>query len=100
MDKEFALQVSAMLGAHERLIRDLILARIEREEGPLDAIESYIERIRNIAIFVDRLNVHATESDQLNQMITEAIERTLNGVRKEIMDRLRLEHQQKNRPAE
>jgi hypothetical protein len=50
MDKEFALQVSAMLGAHERLIRDLILARLEREEGPLDAIESYIERIRKLDV--------------------------------------------------
>ena len=100
MEKEFALQVSAMLGAHERLIRDLILARVEREEGPLEVIESYIARIREIAIFVDQPSVHAAESDQLNQMMSEAIEATLKGVRKEIMDRLQREHQQKNRPAE
>jgi hypothetical protein len=96
--KRFDLELSAMLGAHERLIRDLIVNVIGRMPHPLDEIEAYIERMQAIPSFVESLGIHPVEADQLNQMISENVERTLLGARKDLLEALRQAHQRRHRP--
>jgi hypothetical protein len=97
--KKYDLEVSAMLGAHERLIRDLLARVLQKEPDPLTVIEGLIEEMRERSIFAQVSEANAVESDQLNQMISEAIDRTLTGARKQILDKLREEHQRKNKPV-
>jgi len=96
--KKFALEVSAMLGAHERLIRDLFVNVIGRLDDPLTVIESYIQDLKSKSAVAIVPGVHPVESDQLNQMISEMMEQTLQGVREDLLEALRREHQQKNKP--
>jgi hypothetical protein len=96
MAKEHELRVLAMLGAHERLISDLLKEQLRQKSRLLDEVESYMEKMRKQIMFASVPDVNPVQVDQLNQMISEAIERTLTVLRDEAKEELRREHEQKN----
>ena len=89
------LEFSAVLGAHEMLIRDLLVSFIVRAEEPLQTFDRYASRIKADLPLVHATTGDATESDLLNQLTTEAIERTLAGARQNLVLAVRQERQRK-----
>lgn len=87
---EYQLQVSAMLGAHERIIRDLLINVI----GSLPKLESYMKEMRSRTTFSTPSGLHPVEIDQLNQMISETIDKTLKGAREDLIEALRRQNRQ------
>jgi hypothetical protein len=87
---EFFLGVSATLGAHEKIIIDLLVNVIGRLQNPLVAFDEYAAAMKERPpISRARPGQHPVEADQMNQMIAEAIDRTLKAARSDLQKVLR-----------
>ncbi len=96
-DDEGFYKLAAMVGAHERLIRDLIINQFGRLDRSLDAFDQYAGKVQNQTQIVSSPDVHAVELDYTNQLLTEALTVTLADCRQEIQKVLAQRAAQKNK---
>jgi hypothetical protein len=84
MNHEFLLKVSATLGAHERLITDLLINFALRTDDPIKSADEYAEGLKAKLTFVETPGLDPAESDHVNQMIGESLEKTLTQVQRQV----------------
>jgi hypothetical protein len=92
------LEFSAILAAHERLIQDLLFNYLGRMQAPFSALDDYARRLQEQPIYTATPGIDPAESDLLNQLISEALARTLSGVRSDLEKRIRQARQRKLGP--
>ena len=95
---KYARLVNAQLAAHEKLIRDLLVNVIGRLETPLDAFDQYANGIRAHPFFATSPGADPTELDLTNQLISEALDRTLEAARQDLQQALIREHRSRGKP--
>ena len=92
------LEFSAVLGAHELLIRDLLVGSAMRSAEPLQSFDLYATKVRAGLPLGNGEGIDAAESDLLNQLTTEAVERTVVGVRQSLEIAIREQRQRRQGP--
>jgi hypothetical protein len=93
------LEFSAVLAVQQRLIQDLLFNYLGRMEKPFAALDAYAKGFEASPIRPETPHIDAVESDLLDQLISEALARSLEGVRSDLEKRVRhMREQHQGRP--